>query len=315
MGSCVAACGGEPCPSPAGFTFSCNAQDHCEYTPTTPVGDGSSPYGVMIWVPAGQFLMGSPEGEGLDAEHPQHTVTFAEGYWVDKFEVTAEAFAAFLNARGSNDCGSEECLDADAGDRNVDWSGSEASVRSVCEATAGGSRDQGCSAHPVQEITWYGARGFCAWRGSGWGLCSEAQWERAAKGTAHRQYPWGDTPVPGDVGWDEALANCREWSCSDGYSVTSPVGTFPAGASPVGAVDMAGNVWEWVEDDWHETYSGAGRPDDGSAWVDDPRGAARVGRGGGWGYAAAALRASLRGVDFPSWSDGGLGARCCRSSY
>ena len=75
---------------------------------------------------------------------------------------------------------------------------------------------------------------------------------------------------------------------------------------------MAGNVWEWVEDDWHGNYDGA--PDDGSAWVDDPRGAARVLRGGSWFNGAAALRASTRNYGGPSVGYDFLGARCCRST-
>ena len=297
------------CPSLAGYSVSCNGASHCEYTPGTPIVSGGQER--LIFVPPSAFPMGSPAGEGSSDERPQHCVSFAAGYFVGKHEVTAEAFAAFLTSRGSNECshggGSANCLDASDVDRNVDWDGTalEADSRRTCEASAGGAADASCGSHPVVEVTWYGAGAFCAWVGGR--LCTESEWERAAKGTSHREYPWGDAAP------DETLANCSESSCGDGFDGTSSVGSFAAGASPVGAQDMAGNVWEWVEDDWHGSYDGA--PDDGSAWNDSPRAAARVRRGGGWGSAADALRASYRSYDVPAGSDYAIGLRCCRSVY
>ena len=258
-------CGGERCPALAGHDVTCNDAAHCEYEPRSRGWVGS--YGTLIWVPAGSFPMGSPEGEGNDAEQPQHTVTFAAGYFIDKYEVTQAAYASTGAAAG-------------------------------CEWEPAEKPD-----YPVVCVNWQEMRDFCESRGAG--LCTEAEWEKAARGTDERIYPWGDG-APGPT-----LANCAESVCRDGFSATAPVGAFPGGASPYGALDMAGNVYEWVEDDWHYRYAGA--PVDGSAWVDDPRGAVRVLRGGGWYYGAASLRASRRGGAAPSVSHVTYGARCCRS--
>ena len=310
-------CGGEACPELAGHAVSCNAQAHCEYTPGAPIVSGARER--LIWVPAGPFPMGSPDSEdgvsycGGDCEQPQHEVSFAVGFFVGKHEVTAEAFAAFLTSRGGNNCsyegGSDECLDAADSDRNVHWDGSShrADPRWTCQAVPGGASEASCASHPVVAVTWYGAGAFCAEAGGR--LCSESEWERAAEGSTHRLYPWGEGSP------DETLANCRESVCGDGFDRTAPVGSFAAGASPVGALDMAGNVWEWVEDDWHGSYDEARRPDDGSAWTDSPRAAYRVVRGGSWGNGAAYLRAAVRAGYYPAGAYDILGFRCCRSAY
>ncbi len=113
-------------------------------------------------------------------------------------------------------------------------------------------------------------------------LPSEAQWEYAARGPEGRRYPWGDDPPSPD------LANYGE----SGIGRTTPVGQYPEGASWVGALDMAGNVWEWCEDAWHESYQGA--PDDGGAWITDNKDALRVVRGGGWVNVADWVRSAYR---------------------
>jgi len=304
------------CPALAGYDTACNAQDHCEYARTEPTEPWHA-YDVWIWVPPGPFRMGSPAGEGDGDEQPQHDVTFLEGYFVLKFEATADAWAAFLNARGSNVCtyagGTGECGDADdfEDDQNVDWAGSLASVRSACQGAPGGPATASCGPHPVVEVTWYGAAVSCEWAGGR--LCSEAEWERAAKGAIHRMFPWGDGAP------DASTANCGESFCGDGYSKTAPVGSFFAGASPVGAMDMAGNVAELVEDDWLGPYDRDGdgmsdAPVDGTPWTAAPGASSRLVRGGGaWDGSAFGLRASDR-VSFGPW-DGEhyVGFRCCRS--
>jgi formylglycine-generating enzyme required for sulfatase activity len=157
--------------------------------------------------------------------------------------------------------------------------------------------------HPVVCITHGEASGHCTGRGNGWRLCTESEWEKAARGTDGRKYPWGNEIH----GCDEAVysgCNCSGGSC--------PVGSKPAGASPYGVMDMGGNVWEWVEDCYHQTYDGA--PADGTAWATAcyPDGSVRVDRGGGFYNYADYLRSSNRaGYDH---FDDALGARCCRSS-
>lgn len=96
-----------------------------------------------------------------------------------------------------------------------------------------------------------------------------------------------------------------------GEGTTWPVGSKPAGASPWGALDMAGNVWEWVADDWHDSYDDA--PVDGAAWTEGAAGSRKVRRGGCWAADAASLGASFRGNGLRSYDDTFLGFRCCRS--
>ena len=237
-------------------------------------------------------------------------MTFADGYFIDRAEVTAEAFAAFLTERADNSCSyagdSADCVGGGSPAGTVDWDGTSAQTRSTCQASSGGAADESCASHPAVEVTWYGAGAFCQWAGGR--LCSEAEWERAAKGTSHRTYPWGETS-PGST-----LADCDEWGCGDGFDATAPIGSFPDGMSPVGALDLSGNVWEWVEDDDHASYDGTGRPDDGTAWLDDPRDSNRVARGGAWDNGDVSLhRTSFRHADRPAVAYDYFGLRCCRS--
>ena len=159
-------------------------------------------------------------------------------------------------------------------------------------------------------MSWYEARAYCRWLGAREGgdvrLPSEAEWEKAARGgeaegNPRREYPWGDT-------FDRLRANTEE----TGIGGVTPVGLFTTGHGPYGTWDQAGNVWEWCEDDWHGTYQGA--PEDGSAWVDDPRAAARVYRGGAFDGSARGCRAAYR----DGWRPGArwlsLGFRPARSN-
>jgi formylglycine-generating enzyme required for sulfatase activity len=155
--------------------------------------------------------------------------------------------------------------------------------------------------HPVVAVSWEDAKAYCRWLAEKIAkpveLPSETQWEMAARGKDGRIYPWGnDTAEPNRLNFDQT-----------GISQTSPVGVFPMGASFYGAMDMAGNAWEWVEDDWHESYKGA--PNDGSAWIDDPRGSCRVFRGGGWNNAARYCRSAYRNRCVPGSRDFALGFR------
>ena len=142
----------------------------------------------------------------------------------------------------------------------------------------------GLERHPVTRVSWQDAQAFCEWltrrAGERVRLPSEAEWEFAARGVEGRTYPWGEEEP------DERLVNF-----GDPGGGTTAVEAHPAGATPDGVHDLAGNVWEWCQDEWHRSYEGA--PADGSAWEEDGSGA-RVLRGGSFGAHPLVMRAAYR---------------------
>ena len=155
---------------------------------------------------------------------------------------------------------------------------------------------------PAQALPWEAASAFCAWAGGR--LCTEAEWELAAGGGAGSLYPWGDAaPTCAHATWTGP--GCSPWS-------PAPACAHPAGSTASGLCDLAGNVAEWVEDDWHASYDGA--PTDGSAWIDAPRASRRVVKGGAFAYPFAdGLRAAWREPLAPGDEGALYGARCCRT--
>ena len=186
---------------------------------------------VMVYVPAGEFLMGSGDADGLaeDNEKPQHTV-YLGAYWIDRTEVTNAQYRKCVEAGA---CREPECP--------YSW-GHESAYNAPD--------------HPVVCVSWYDARAYAAWVG-GW-LPTEAEWEKAARGTDGRIYPWGDEFDGNRLNYCDR--NCTkgdiDTSVDDGYVVTAPVGSYLSGTSPYGALDMAGNVWEWVADWYDAEYYG-----------------------------------------------------------
>jgi len=164
---------------------------------------------------------------------------------------------------------------------------------------------QGPNDGPVCCVTWYESKAYCAWTGGR--LCSEAEWEYAARdGNAGNLYPWGNTdPICDDAVWTGPT--CSPRGPAEGCSE-------PTGNDAWGVCDLAGNAWEWVEDDCHNDYAGA--PTDGNAWVDNspPLVSCRVVRGGSFTtFDAANLRGSGRGGADPMADDyDDQGARCCK---
>jgi formylglycine-generating enzyme required for sulfatase activity len=259
----------------------------------------------MVRVPGGTFWMGSVEGVGDADERPQRRVTLS-GYCVDETEVTVEGYGRCV--------GAGVCAPAPT---TVEWPGITEADRTLWSQWCNGSRkDRGT--HPVNCVNWEQARGYCEWVGKR--LPTEAEWEYAARGTDGRTYPWGEeAPGPGRL--NACGAECRAmlekagssgsavmYEGDDGWGGTAPVGSFPAGASPYGALDLAGNVWEWVAD-WYGEYP-AGEAENPTG---PSSGEARALRGGGWLNAdAGVVRAADRLRGGPAYRIFGLGFRCAR---
>ena len=205
--------------------------------PTDPEG--------MVLIPAGEFLMGSdkidpnpPKGfvmlkpHYLD-EHPARRLRLP-AYSIDRYEVTNERYGRFVAA----------------------------TRRRPPPFWEAASPPKGHEKDPVTQVSWHDARAYCQWAGKR--LPTEAEWEKAARGTDGREFPWGNT-------FDPAKANTG----ITGRDGPAPVGSFAAGKSPYGAHDMTGNVWEWVED-WYQPYPG------GTAQSGYFGEKLKVVRGGGW---------------------------------
>ena len=231
---------------------------------------------VMIHVPAGEFLMGSKEDDpdAYDNEHPQHTVYVSE-FWIDKTEVTNAQY--------------RKCVEAGT-----------CRAPTTCDSLGGEPTysDSSKADHPVVCVSWQDAKAYCEWAGKR--LPTEAEWEKAARGTDGRKYPWGNNFDSSKVNFCDV--NCeydhKDSGADDGYRRTAPVGSYPEGASPYGALDMAGNVWEWCQD-WYDADYYASSPQR------DPQGpgsgTCRVVRGGSWGSRKWGVRAALRDGDVPGF--------------
>lgn len=226
---------------------------------------GDSRTAGMILVPAGSFIMGSDE---FDVEAPRRTVELP-AFWIDRYPVTCADYRAFVRATAHR--------------APPDW--------------PGGEPPDGRLDHPVERVTWPDAVAYATWAGKR--LPSEAEWEKAARGTDGRRYPWGDA-------FDEA--HCIVWDHAMALDVTTmPVTAHPSGASPYGVEQLAGNVEEWVADEFLP-YPGSVHRSPAAS------GGLRVVRGGSWFYTQEHARCAYRrGLppDFDGWSQaGGPGFRC-----
>ncbi len=226
----------------------------------------------LVVLPAGRFLMGSPENEeGRRVnEGPRHEVTIAQPFAVGRYPVTFAEWDAFVAAGGTRHKPDDE-----------GW---------------------GRSHQPVIHVSWDDAQAYVAWlrdqTGQPYRLLSEAEWEYAARASTQTRYPWGYAPGKNLANFD---GSGSQWSKRH----TSPVGSFAPNG--LGLHDMIGNVWEWVQDTWQDNYQGA--PDDGRAWEKSKD--SRVVRCGSWvldsNFCRAAARAGLK----PGLRSIDLGFRVC----
>jgi formylglycine-generating enzyme required for sulfatase activity len=245
---------------------------------------------VMHYVSGGEFDMGSSEAEIAAAlaqceaaqvgshcerrdynEFPVHAVTL-EGFWLDRTEVTNAQYAL--------------CVE----------DGACRPSRLAGNATYNGDD------YPVAGIPWQDAADYCAWAGAR--LPTEAEWEYAARGAERRIYPWGNAFDCEGGNFENSFTGC-----DDGYAHTAPVGSFLAGASWCGVLDMAGNVWEWVAD-WYGDYPSA----PGANPTGPASGDLKILRGGSWGYDADGVRAAYRYSVSPDADYLGVGLRCAVSA-
>ena len=224
---------------------------------------------TLITIPAGEFVMGSKAGDGQPDESPQRTV-YLDAYAIDKYEVMVEQYAAYLKKSGAEP--------PDFWDR--------------VNQKEDGNR-------PVVGVDWLDAKDFCEFYGKQ--LPTEAQWEKAARGTDGRKYPWGnDDPGP-------LFANFSS-GVSFSYSKSlAAVGSYESGKSPYGVYDMVGNVWEWVLDNYDKAYYQVASPK-------NPAGPStsdyKVIRGGSWSKRPAVARSAGRMFLSPNTRSNSLGLRC-----
>lgn len=237
---------------------------------------------VMVTVPAGEFQMGCDTNTDIYCEFvPEefsHTV-FLDAFRIDKYEVTYRRYQKCVDAGG--------CEPPDVGGMfNYGWPGIDSLA--------------------VNGITWFKAKAFCEWEGKR--LPTEAEWEKAAKGTEQLLYPWGfEEPTCEYAVMDTMYAG--NLGCGTGNVM--PVGTKPMGASPYGAMDMAGNVWEWTAD-WHDENYYFNSP------INNPQGPAsgdyKVTRGGDlFSRSGLELRTTGRFPYYPSNPSPAIGFRCAKS--
>ena len=247
----------------------------------------------MVEVPAGAFVMGRDDGPA--DERPAHRVELGR-FMIDRLPVTHADFATFLEAQGLQG--------VRYGRRYRRYDDDDADAR-IHRVDGRWRADPRVDRHPVSEVPWAGARDYCAWLGKR--LPTEAEWEKAARGTDAHRYPWGNT------GPDASRAKFgAEWM------QTAPADAYPAGASPYGALDMAGNQWEWVTSLYRPyPYSATdGREDAGgdadvNAGVNELRGT----RGGGHDSTPDELTTTQRGRNLsraPRAGHHNIGFRCAR---
>lgn len=229
----------------------------------------------MLFIPAGTFTMGSDD-DRFPNEAPAHNV-YLDACYIGKTEVTNAEYYQFWLADGGDE---SEHTPVSYGETFGEWP-------AIAKTKPN---------YPVVGVSWNDAVAYAAWVGKR--LPTEAEWEKAARGTDARRWPWGaqfSQPVKANV-----------WHAKDGFKHLAPVGHYPTGASPYGALDMAGNVWEWTADWYSDTYyhRSEGRNPKGPE-----AGSRRVVRGGSWLSPARLSRCATRIGQYPKSGTSFIGFR------
>jgi formylglycine-generating enzyme required for sulfatase activity len=280
-------------------------------TPTQGIGStkiSSSDGMIQVFVPAGQFIMGS---DAYDAY--LSAPVWLDAFWMDQTEVTNAMFAKFISATNYR-------TDAETRGYGYVFQISSDDDAKISGATwqhphGPGSGLTGLEQYPVVQVSWNDATAYCEWAGRR--LPTEAEWEKAARGTDGRLYPWGNQAPAGN------LANLRDkqldptYTVDDGYPGLAPAGSYPDGISPYGALDMIGNVMEWVADWYSDPYPQS----DQTGTIYNPQGPStgesRVMRGGNWhtnnDNDGEYRLASHRNKNLPDISSDEAGFRCASS--
>jgi len=259
----------------------------------------------MVYVPAGEFLMGSEDSDAESDEGPEHSV-YLDAFWIYKYEVTNAQFATFVAKTG---------YETEAEKIGFGYVYNWGMLYSIdgafwAEPQGPGSDIKSLGDHPAIHVTWQDANEYCLWAGER--LPTEAEWEKAARGEDGRKYPWGNSDTS-DLYANYCDKNCiYDWhdeSQDDGFQNTAPVGSYPDGVSPYEVMDMAGNVQEFVFDWQGEKYyetPGANPtgPEDGRYHII---------RGGAWNTSAHFLTTWDRFGAAPGYEDDTIGFRCAHS--
>jgi formylglycine-generating enzyme required for sulfatase activity len=222
----------------------------------------------MVLIPAGSFLRGTDVG-GFDERPPREI--FLDAFQIDRYEVTNYQYAQFASATGHRKAGPPSRYAKNVG-----------KMRGPNQ--------------PAVYVSWDDAGAYCQWKGKR--LPTEAEWEKAMRGTDGRLWPWGNDEQPNAANWARV---------NDGYEVTAPVGTFKSDVSPYGVMDGAGNVMEWVEDWYSEGYY---KESTGKNPPSPEYGVYRVLRGGGYTTTGGDLRVTSRSKMVPDFRDETIGFRC-----
>lgn len=231
----------------------------------------------MVWIPGGTFMMGSPntEHDRDSNEEPQHSVKLS-GFWMGKFEVTKSQWQALMGT--------------------TPWSG-HSNVLTDPDS-------------PAEYVSWNDAQSFLTEvnnrTGKTFRLPSAAEWEYACRAGTTTRFYWDDDPSHVSINY-YAYWYGNAWTTGELYAHV--VGR--KAANTFGLFDMSGNVEEWCEDDWHESYWGA--PADGQTWMDSPRGSDRIVRGGSWAANADYCRSAYRCYSNPTCTDCAYGFRVVRT--